>query len=155
MSIPELEDPVADSQAERYGAGRMGDEEGREFEVLLLESPDLAREVDATHRIRDGLRELQARGEVDELLYGRRPRTSVFALAAGTLALLAAGALLLRVGHLRNPPTVHFRNPPTVLVSSLADFTGAASAEQLARLPSDPRPPGRRQNAVEVQNPPR
>jgi hypothetical protein len=60
-------DPELESKAERYAAGRMGYREEREFEVLMLESPEVASRVDAIHRIRVGFRELQARGELEKI----------------------------------------------------------------------------------------
>jgi hypothetical protein len=114
MSSADDDMATAESPAERYAAGRMRDAEELEFEVLMLERPDVASEVDAVHRIRAGLRELQVRGELERLL--NRPRTHVpaFALAAGVAALVVSAAVLLH--------SSYFHRLPTVIATSVADF---------------------------------
>ncbi len=55
---------AAESPAERYAAGQMGESEELAFEIRMLEDPRLAAEVDAIHRMRDGFRVLDLRGDL-------------------------------------------------------------------------------------------
>jgi hypothetical protein len=95
MGKPRGHNPELESDAERYAAGGMGDEEARQFEVRMLESPTVALEVDAAHRIRAGFRELQARGELESFLSRSRARGSGLVLAATMIGLLIGAALAL------------------------------------------------------------
>jgi hypothetical protein len=117
MTPPLPSDPNPESPAERYAAGRMGEAEEREFEIRMLEDPELAAEVETVHRMRGGFRQLAARGELEEK--GKavdRPhfRTPLFALAAGLVALLIGATLVL---HSR-----HSRELPSVVASSLTEL---------------------------------
>jgi len=82
--------------AERYVAGRMSEDEEREFEVALLDSPELAAEVDERQRMKAGLGELERRGELQALLaQPLRPSgfRSPLALAASVLIVVFGAAL--------------------------------------------------------------
>ena len=75
---------------DRYLANRLSDAETKLVETRIVGEPAFRREVELTEALRDGLRELQAQGEVAPLL---RPRTwmwsrSPFAIAASILALV-------------------------------------------------------------------
>ena len=75
---------------DRYLANRLSDAERELVETRIVGEPAFRREVELTEALRDGLRELQAQGEVAPLL---RPRTwvwsrSPFAIAASILALV-------------------------------------------------------------------
>jgi len=137
---------TAASPAERYAAGRMGDEEEREFEVSMLERPDVASEVDAIHRMRAGFRELQTRGELEQLLHRSRTRVRPFALAAGIAALAVGAAVLLY--------SSDFHRLPTALATSVTDFGRPLSppSHVVSFLVARTRG-GREPTAITVSNP--
>src|SRR5262249_26550611 len=85
--------------AERYVAGRMTEDEEREFEVAMLEQPELTAEVDARQRIKAGLQHLDRLGELDKLVAGPPRRRFVpLALAASVLLLMLAGLAYWKLG---------------------------------------------------------
>jgi ferric-dicitrate binding protein FerR (iron transport regulator) len=115
VNVPYLDRP---SPAARYASGQMTAQEEQAFEVLMVENPQVAAEVDALHRIRAGLRHLRENGELESLL--RRPRPW-----AHRLAWPAAIALLLIVGAVGL--YVHSRHElPTLMAVSPSDLSGAA-----------------------------
>ena len=75
---------------DRYLANRLGDAERAMVETRIVGEPAFRREVELTEALRDGLRELQAQGEVAPLLRPRRWMwsRSPFAIAASILALV-------------------------------------------------------------------
>jgi hypothetical protein len=82
--------------AERYVAGRMSEDEERGFEVAMLESPELAADVDVRQRMKVGLRQLEQRGELQKLLSqpDRRAASRMpLAVAASVLIVLIGAAL--------------------------------------------------------------
>ena len=81
--------------AERYVAGRMSEDEEREFEVAMLENAELAVDVDTRQRIKVGLQQLERRGELDALLSAPRPpfvSRPLLAAAASILMVVLFGA---------------------------------------------------------------
>lgn len=79
--------------AERYVAGRMDEEEERQFEERLLEQPELAADVDVRHRIKLGLQLLDDNGELGKLV-AQPARRSHLRYAMAACALLALGAAI-------------------------------------------------------------
>lgn len=77
----------------RYLAHRLAESEALVVETRMVEDPAFRNEVELTEALRDGLRELQRRGEITPLLSHRhtRWRYPLFALAA-SLAAVALGA---------------------------------------------------------------
>jgi len=116
---------TAASAAERYAAGQMSDSEELAFETRMLEDPQLAAEVDTVHRIRQGFRELDSRGEIAPGQEWSRFWKAPYAIAATVtlLVLGAAGVLMLRT------PAVTFATP--ALLSSLS---GADAARVVAEI---------------------
>lgn len=93
-SVNHIQSMALSEEVERYAAGRMQAEEEQEFEVLMLERPELAAQVEAAQKMRMALRQLQTSGELEGLI-GRKPGNWLhYALAAGVVSFLAGGALL-------------------------------------------------------------
>ncbi len=84
----------ADAAIDRYCGGRMSPGELAEFEERLVCNPSLAQQVDVRLRLRCGLKELERRNELDELLVQRsRARLLPLAAAASVLIIVAAAVL--------------------------------------------------------------
>src|SRR4026209_982222 len=82
--------------AERYVAGSMSEDEELGFEIAVLESPELAADVDVRQRMKVGLRQLEQRGELQKLLSqpDRRAASRMpLAVAASVLIVLIGAAL--------------------------------------------------------------
>lgn len=95
MSSPKFNSAAPGAMAERYAAGRMDEQEERDFESLMLERPELAAEVEAALGLRAGLRQLQIRGELDGLLRGRSRFSGWhYQLAAAVLLFIVGGGVL-------------------------------------------------------------
>lgn len=83
----------------QYLAGSLSEKELRMIETRMVEDPEFRNEVELTEALRQGLRELQKRGEIAPLLSPRRafwspPRVALVASLA-TVALGAASFLFL------------------------------------------------------------
>lgn len=106
----------------RYLADQLSEEERREFEEALAQSPDLVEDLEATARLKVGLAHLQEKGQLQPLLARReKPRGAVLALAASIAGLAVIVALWFGS-----------RSTPTPLmagtVAMLAQRSGAAPA---------------------------
>ena len=124
MSGPDLTPMDSTEAVERYAGGRMEVEEEQEFEILMLERPELAAQVEAAQKMRLALRQLQASGELDGLTRRNPRRVPYYALAAGVLLLLVGAALLsLQRAHL---PSV-----ASALTASMAELSGGRGVSQL------------------------
>lgn len=89
--------PADRERIDRYLAGRLTDDERNTIEARIVGDPSFRREVELTERLRAGLRDLEARGELDALL--QKPafwRQPAYALAA-TVAAAAFGLLALAI----------------------------------------------------------
>jgi hypothetical protein len=73
---------------DRYLAGRLGEAEREMVETRIVHDADFRNEVELTEALRDGLRQLQAQGQVAPLLKPRSWmwRRSPFAIAAAIVA---------------------------------------------------------------------
>lgn len=83
---------------DRYLAKRLAESEVTVVETRIVADPGFRNEVELTEALRDGLRELQSRGEITPLLSHRRSRWRHprFALAASVAAIaLGAASFLL------------------------------------------------------------
>jgi len=82
------ENPTA-SQAiiDRYLADRLNEAERDMVETRIVHDADFRNEIELTKALRDGLRQLQAQGEVETLLKSRAPiwKHAPMAIAAATL----------------------------------------------------------------------
>jgi hypothetical protein len=81
--------------ASRYLADQLSDQERRDYEALLVSSPEAVSELEATARLKVGLAKLHDTGELDHLLQQRPglPLTFLLPLAAA-LAVIAIGVTL-------------------------------------------------------------
>lgn len=104
MTDTELGRDDAEPAAHRYAAGRMNEEEERNFEIAMLEDSQLATKVDVVHRMRAGFRRLDERGELKDLINRRSSVSNPirFAAAIGVLALI--GFLAHNNGSRKAPP---------------------------------------------------
>jgi len=82
---------------DRYLANRLSESEVAVVETRIVADPGFRNEVDLTEALRDGLRELQSRGEITPLLSHRhtRWRQTRFALAASVAAVALGAASFL------------------------------------------------------------
>jgi hypothetical protein len=90
MSVTSLlrDDPTI---ASRYLADQLSDSERQSFEVRLIEDPAVLRELEATARMKMGLRELRREGHLDNLVENRN-KGSLWAFGiAAAVAVLAIG----------------------------------------------------------------
>lgn len=83
----------------QYLAGSLSEKELRMIEARMVEDPEFRNEVELTEALRQGLRELQKRGEIAPLLSPRRafwnPPRVALAASLATVALGAASFLFL------------------------------------------------------------
>lgn len=81
---------------DRYLADELSATESIAFEEYLLEHPETQAEIDAVRRMKLGLATLRERGELDDLVCGRRgiSRGPAFALAASVLVAISIGFVL-------------------------------------------------------------
>ena len=81
----------------RYLANRLSESEVTVVETRIVADPGFRNEVELTEALRDGLRELQSRGEITPLLSHRRSRWRHprFALAASVAAIALGAASFL------------------------------------------------------------
>lgn len=91
--------------AQRYVFGRMTEEEAQQFEISMLEQPEIAIHVKVTQQIRAGLQRLDERGDLDRLSRTRPWTKSRRVLASAAVAVLAIGTGLLL--YLRQPESMH------------------------------------------------
>lgn len=89
---------------DRYLAKRLTETEVFVVETRIVENPEFRNEVELTEALRDGLRELQSRGEITPLLSHRhaRWRHPRFALAASVAAVALGAASFLFYQRLDN-----------------------------------------------------
>jgi hypothetical protein len=118
-----VEDQFRDdpTMASRYLADQLSDAEREAFEATLLRNPDVARELEATARMKVGLARLRDAGELDKLVKERPlfERPSFLAMAA-SIGVLAIGLVFVRW---------ETTSSPSVLASSasqLLDVSGKA-----------------------------
>lgn len=119
MSRLEPDDETTGWTAERYAAGHMSEQEERDFEVAMLESPALADQVNAAQGLRAGLRELQTRGALSSLMGRTRFPVWHAALAAAAVLLVIGAGVLFFGRHPQLPG-------PRVMASSVAQLSDAA-----------------------------
>jgi hypothetical protein len=75
----------------RYLAGRLSEAEEHMLQTRIVQDPEFRSEVEVTRALKDGMRELENRGEVSRLLAAKSGNRAMrLALAAG-LAAVAAG----------------------------------------------------------------
>lgn len=79
----------------RYLAGRLTAEEVVMLETRIVREAQFRRELDLTTALRDGLRELEARGEIDGLLDKSRARRHRPAMAIAASLALVVGSLTI------------------------------------------------------------
>jgi hypothetical protein len=111
-----VEDKFTDDPtiASRYLADQLSASERDAFEALLLRNPDMARELEATARMKVGLARLRDSGELDKLVRERPffERPGFLAIAA-SIGVLAVGLMFVRW---------QSATEPSVLASSAAAF---------------------------------
>src|SRR5688572_30590247 len=73
----------------RYLADQLSESERAEFEACFLEHPEIVKEMETVARMKVGLMQLQASGELDRLTRekARIPRWQMFAAAAAIAAI--------------------------------------------------------------------
>jgi hypothetical protein len=98
-----------------YIAGRLSDDESLAFEDRLLTDPDLARELEQSLRLREGLHRLREQGHLRRA--PSRPIGSRFWLPA--LVAAAAAGVVLFLGLYRGAWMHRATAPPAVLMESL------------------------------------
>jgi hypothetical protein len=109
------------TMASRYLADQLSDSEREAFEASLLRNPDVARELEATARMKVGLGRLRDSGELDKIVQARpffnRP---AFLAVAASIGVLAIGLMFVR-----------WQNPsaPSVLASSAAAFINVSGGK--------------------------
>ena len=83
------------TEAERYVAGSLSEEEIARFEEAMIAHPELAADVSVRRRIKAGLRELEKNNELEAFLKPEthRPTYLRYAAAAAVAAVLAAGLM--------------------------------------------------------------
>lgn len=114
----------------RYLADQLSESERAEFEACFLEHPEIVKEMETVARMKVGLMQLQASGELDRLTRekARIPRWQMFAAAAA----IAAIAFGLSTFLTRN-------SAPLIVAASLealgpqVTLAGLASTHQLMR----------------------
>ena len=102
---PGQADITVERDARRYVLGRMTEEEEQQFEISMLEHPEIADQVRLTQQIRAGLQRLDERGDLDRLSVAG-PQTKfrrVLASAAAVVFAIGIGLLL----YLRQPEATH------------------------------------------------
>jgi hypothetical protein len=105
MTLLQAERTEIETAAHRYFTGRMSESEAEDFEIRLLEDAELAREAEATQRLRGGLRALKTRAEIEGLTRSR-PWQSPVALAAAAAVLVVVVASLFYFARLAQPVSV-------------------------------------------------
>lgn len=99
--------------ANRYLANQLSDQERHDYEILMLSSPEVIAELEATARLKVGLAKLQDTGELDSLLKQRRRSISAFLMpVAAALAAVTIGVTLWR------SPVVHTEKASSLLFAS-------------------------------------
>lgn len=134
-ATPGQADIAAERDAWRYVLGRMTEEEEQQFEISMLEQPEIAAHVKVTQQIRAGLLRLDERGDLDRLSMAR-PWTKARKVLAAAAAVFAIGIGLLI--YLRQPAMMH-----SVIASSparlgYANNTTAATSYILAHTRGRP-----------------
>jgi len=135
MSGTERDAAESLAEADRYAAGRLSDAREREFEIRMLESADLAAQVDLTHRLRLGLRRLQAHGELPALLSARRTLPWWGGALAASLLLATVAGWWLRAHGLPLARPVMARSLAELKLGTAAQ-RGVSAAYVLARTRS-------------------
>lgn len=81
--------------ANRYLTDKLSEQERHDYEELMISSPAVVSELEATARLKVGLQKLQETGELDRLLQQRGPSLPTFLLPlAAALAAVVIGATL-------------------------------------------------------------
>ncbi len=113
--------------ANRYLADQLSDAEREKFEAALVKNPEVAKELEATARLKVGLEKLRETGELEKLMRpaGFSQRPGLLAIAA-SVAVLAVGLVIVR---LTTAPT------PSLLAASAAAFVDQ-SGQTLRRGPT-------------------
>ncbi len=107
--------------ANRYLADQLDDAERGVFETYMLQNPEVVRELEATARLKAGLRLLRDSGELDELVRPVRRMNQPFIMAlAASVAVLVVGIMWLR----------WYSTPePSLLVASISQLTDRSGNE--------------------------
>jgi hypothetical protein len=151
MTLSQAERIEIESAAHRYFAGRMSEAETEDFEIRMLEDAEIAREVEATRRLRAGMRRLQASGEIGSFTRARPGWQSPMSLAAAAAVVIVVLASMFYFARLTHPVSVLALEPRSPTVSGtyvLAQRRGAstdvviqmtrpATAVQLDVLPTE------------------
>lgn len=125
-----IDDPTL---ANRYLAGQLADAEQAAFEARLAEDPSVLLELEATARLKAGLRQLRRRGDLESAMPDhRRSGVAAFGLAA-VLALLAIG-LGLDSSVIGRSPSI--AADVSALTSAYAKKLPIASSHSLLRMRS-------------------
>lgn len=112
-----------------YLGGRLSDDEHRAFEERLLRDPELARELERTLRLREGLEQLRAEGSLNK---GSSVRMLLRTWLPGLAAAVVAGVALFLWVHSRPSPLLTASSEPRsagVAPSIAARFTFVATRE--------------------------
>jgi hypothetical protein len=108
MKMPSLiDDPT---RASRYLADQLSEAECAEYEARITQDPETVAELEATARLKIGLKRLRQSGELGELLAGSGTappnRTWVLALAAGLAAVIIGVTVWFPRSHVSAEPVL-------------------------------------------------
>jgi hypothetical protein len=104
-ATPGQADIAAERDAWRYVLGRMTEEQEQQFEISMLEQPEIAAHVRLTQQIRAGLQRLDERGDLDRLSMARAWTKSHRVLAYAAAVVFAVGIGLML--YFRQPESIH------------------------------------------------
>ena len=116
-----------------YVIGRLSDEELRAFEERLVRDPALARELDQSVQLREGLAELRQQG-----YFARAARTRIFQSWLPTLAAAAVAGIAIALLWSRSPEPVLMGSLQPVSASHAAPWVAAHFTFVSVRGASDP-----------------
>jgi hypothetical protein len=116
----------------RYLADQLSESEREAFEAYYLEHPEVVKEMEAIARLKAGLSELQALGELDRLTHTQPPasRWRILAAAAAVAAITVGSLYFMDRGTSRS----------TLVAASIAELgsdtsaSGIATTQQLIRM---------------------
>lgn len=146
MNLSRVERMKIEATARQYIDGRLSEDEEAQFEARMIRDPRIAKEVEVTRRMRDGLRHLHRTGALDLVTpppLSMRPRVQL-AVAADTvmdwvarqrlasrsrIQLAAAAAIVIVLAaaalyYVRPAP------PPTILAASIDALPNFGSASE-------------------------
>jgi hypothetical protein len=116
-----------------YVIGRLSDEELRAFEERLVRDPALARELDQSVQLREGLAELRQQG-----YFARASRSRIFQSWLPTLAAAAVAGIAIALLWSRSPEPVLMGSLQPVSASHAAPWVAAHFTFVSVRGASDP-----------------